>query len=163
MSMAEITATPNSRRRRASLPPARVDMTPMVDLAFLLLTFFILTTSLRRLEGLELVAPLNGPGKPSENALTFLVGGRDTLYGYAGTFDPENTVPRRYGADQVRQALRTVKDTATLRIAIKPRPNARYADVLGVVDACVFARLGRYNVEDSVPVAEWRAAFSSTR
>jgi len=135
-----------------------MDMTPMVDLAFLLLTFFILTTSLRRLQGLELIAPLNGPGKPADNTLTFLVGGRDTIRGYAGAFDPARTVPRRYGMDQVGQALRSVKDTATVRIAIKPRPNAKFADVLGVVDACILARLNRYNLQDSVPMAEWWAA-----
>ena len=91
----------------------------MVDQAFLLLTFFILTTSIRRLQGLELIAPLGGPGKPVVNTLTFLVGGRDTICGYAGEFDPARTVPRRYGLDQVRQALRSVKDTATVRIAIR--------------------------------------------
>ena len=156
--MAEITTAPSAHRRRTTLRPVRMDMTPMVDLAFLLLTFFILTTSLRRLEGLELVTRLSGHGEPADNKVTFLVGGRDTICAYAGEFDPARTVPRRYGLDQVRQALRSVKDTASVRIAIKPRPNAKYADVLGVVDACLLARLNRYDLQDSVPMAEWRAA-----
>ena len=57
--MADIASSPSAHRRRKTLRPLRMDMTPMVDLAFLLLTFFILTTSLRRLQGLELIAPLN--------------------------------------------------------------------------------------------------------
>lgn len=159
--MADITSSPSAHRRRTTLRPVRMDMTPMVDLAFLLLTFFILTTSLRRLQGLELIAPLSGLGTPADNTLTFLVGGRDTICGYAGAFDPARTVPRRYGLDQVRQALRSVEDTATVRIAIKPRPNAKYADVLGVVDACILARLQHYQVQDSVPFREWEAALSA--
>lgn len=160
ITMADIISSPSAHRRRSTMRPVRMDMTPMVDLAFLLLTFFILTTSLRRLEGMELIAPLSGHGQPVDNTLTFLVGGRDTVCGYAGVFDPARTVPKRYGFDQIRQALRSVKDTTTVRIAIKPRPNARYADVLRVVDACVLVKLQRYQVQDSVPVAEWRAALA---
>lgn len=132
----------------------------MVDLAFLLLTFFILTTSLRRLEGMDLITPLGTGTKEADRSLTFLVGGRDTIYGYAGQFDPAITVPQRYGLDQVRFSLRSVKDTAGLAIRIKPRHNTRYADVVGLVDACNLAGLRHYTVQDSVPVQEWNAALS---
>jgi biopolymer transport protein ExbD len=135
-----------------------MDMTPMVDLAFLLLTFFILTTSLRRLEGMDLVAPVGIGGKPADRTLTFLVGGRDTIYGYAGPFDPAVTVPKRYGLDQVRFSLRSVKDTAGLALFIKPRHNTRYADVVGLVDACNIAGLRHYTVLDSASSREWRTA-----
>jgi biopolymer transport protein ExbD len=136
----------------------RMDMTPMVDLAFLLLTFFILTTSLRRLEGMDLIAPLSGDGKKADQTLTFLVGGRDTIYGYAGAFDPGVTVPKRYGLDQVRFSLRAVKDTAGLALFIKPRHNTRYADVAGLVDACNLAGIRHYIVQDSAPAQEWDVA-----
>jgi biopolymer transport protein ExbD len=136
-----------------------MDMTPMVDLAFLLLTFFILTTSLRRLEGMDLIAPLSGGEKSADQTLTFLIGGRDTIYGYAGTFDPVVTVPKRYGLDQVRFSLRSVKDTAGLALFIKPRHNTRYADVVGLVDACNLAGLRHYTVQDSVPAREWNVAL----
>ena len=136
-----------------------MDMTPMADLAFLLLTFFILTTNLRRLEGMDLVAPLGKDGKASDRTLTFLIGGRDTIYGYAGAFEPDVTVPQRYGLDQVRYSLRTVMDTAGLALFIKPRPNTRYADVLGLVDACNLAGLRHYAVQDSAPEGEWNAAI----
>jgi len=135
----------------------------MVDLAFLLLTFFILTTSLRRLEGMELLAPMRRKGEPADRTLTFLVGGRDTIYGYAGAFDPDATVPERYGLDQVRYSLRSVKDTAGLTVFIKPRHNTRYADVLGLVDACNLAGLRHYAVQDSAPVCEWIAALKGSK
>lgn len=43
--MAEfITSTYGRHSKRRPLPQVRIDMTPLVDLGFLLLTFFILTT-----------------------------------------------------------------------------------------------------------------------
>ncbi len=131
----------------------------MVDLAFLLLTFFILTTSLRRLEGMDLITPLRKGGNAADRTLTFLVGGRDTIYGYAGSFDPAVTVPKRFGLDQVRASLRSVQDTAGLVLFIKPRHNTRYADVVGLVDACNLAGLRHYTVQDSVPAREWTVAL----
>ena len=157
--MADLITTERSGRRRL-VRPVRMDMTPMVDLAFLLLTFFILTTSLRRLEGLELIAPLGKGGPKADNTLTFLVGGRDTIFGYTGRFDPASTLPRRYGMDQVRSALRAVKDTAGLALFIKPRKNTRYADVIGIVDACTIAGVRHYSVHDSVPSREWATALT---
>jgi len=163
--MAEVNAPdrPTRRRHGPTIPSVRMDMTPMVDLAFLLLTFFILTTSLRRLEGMELLAPMRRKGEPADRTLTFLVGGRDTIYGYAGAFDPDATVPERYGLDQVRYSLRSVKDTAGLTVFIKPRHNTRYADVLGLVDACNLAGLRHYAVQDSAPVCEWIAALKGSK
>ena len=163
--MAEVTASERSAHRRHGVPvrPVHMDMTPMVDLAFLLLTFFILTTSLRRLEGMDLITPLGHGTKEADRSLTFLVGGRDTIYGYAGRFDPAVTVPQRYGLDQVRFSLRSVKDTAGLAIRIKPRHNTRYADVVGLVDACNLAGLRHYTVQDSVPTQEWTVAKTNTK
>ena len=49
------------KRRRISV---RVDMTPMVDVAFLLLTFFMLTTSMSKPQTMEInLPPLNNEGK----------------------------------------------------------------------------------------------------
>ena len=44
-------------KKRPKKSPVRMDMTPMVDLAFLLLTFFILATSLSKPKTLEIVYP----------------------------------------------------------------------------------------------------------
>ena len=157
--MADLSSlSPGMRTRRPSLRPVRMDMTPLVDLAFLLLTFFILTTSLRRLEGMDLVSSLSGTGKVADSTLTFLIGGRDSIFGYAGTFDPARTIPVRYGLDQVRYALRHRPGISSPSILIKPRGNARYADVLGVVDACVTSGITRYSILDHAGEDEWMAA-----
>lgn len=49
------------RKNRTSKMPVRVDLTAMVDLAFLLITFFMLTTSLTKPREMPVVMPADGP------------------------------------------------------------------------------------------------------
>ena len=70
----------------------RVDLTPMVDLGFLLITFFIFTTSMTKPTAMKLVMPDDRPiAEPmpasEEKVLTVLVGGDDKLFYYAGKFE----------------------------------------------------------------------------
>lgn len=50
-------------KKRGKKPSARIDMTPMVDLAFLLLTFFVLTSTFSKPKTME----INYPAKPRTN------------------------------------------------------------------------------------------------
>src|ERR1043165_5207763 len=45
------------QKKRAKKSNPRIDMTPMVDLAFLLLTFFILTANLSKPKAMEMTTP----------------------------------------------------------------------------------------------------------
>jgi|GEM_PF-2615205 len=68
----------------------RVDMTPMVDLAFLLLTFFVLTSTFSKPKVMSLVYPakeVDGPIRPTNNAITFLLTENRIFY-YAGQYYP---------------------------------------------------------------------------
>jgi hypothetical protein len=47
-----------TRRKRAKKGSARIDMTPMVDVAFLLLTFFVLTTTMYKPSTLKIAFPV---------------------------------------------------------------------------------------------------------
>ncbi|EJF08944.1 biopolymer transporter ExbD [Pontibacter sp. BAB1700] len=52
-------------RKRARNNGFHLDMTPMVDLAFLLLTFFMLTTTFAKLQTMEINMPVaTGPTRP---------------------------------------------------------------------------------------------------
>src|SRR6187401_1696850 len=79
---------------RAKRMSTRIDMTPMVDLAFLLLTFFILTTTLQK----QYLIPLQMPDQtkventrpvPARRVLTFILGEKNEIYWYVGLNDPK--------------------------------------------------------------------------
>ncbi len=83
-------------KKRAKKASTKIDMTPMVDLAFLLLTFFVLTSTFNKAKTME----INFPAKPPpgqepmkiNNALTFVMtregkdDKEDGLYWYYGQF-----------------------------------------------------------------------------
>jgi len=76
----------------------RMDMTPMVDLAFLLLTFFILATSLSKPKTLEIVYPKEVENKEDQTQLdddlatTIVVGETDDqIFYYHGKFRKDTT------------------------------------------------------------------------
>jgi biopolymer transport protein ExbD len=81
-------------KKRAKKSSTRIDMTPMVDLAFLLLTFFVLTSTFNKPKTME----ISYPAKPKtedqrmkvNNAITFIMSGDDKLYYYYGEFYVEN-------------------------------------------------------------------------
>jgi biopolymer transport protein ExbD len=77
-------------KKRAKKSSTRIDMTPMVDLAFLLLTFFVLTSTFAKPKTME----ISYPAKPKDidqqikvnNALTFILSGDDKIFYYYGQF-----------------------------------------------------------------------------
>lgn len=81
------------QKKRAKKSSTRIDMTPMVDLAFLLLTFFVLTSTFAKPKTME----INFPAKPKDeklnikvnNAITILLTKDNGIYYYNGEFYPE--------------------------------------------------------------------------
>jgi biopolymer transport protein ExbD len=77
-------------KKRAKKSSTRVDMTPMVDLAFLLLTFFVLTSTFSKPKVMSLVYPAK-VDKPVDNpvrinnAITFLLT-EDEIFYYTGQY-----------------------------------------------------------------------------
>jgi biopolymer transport protein ExbD len=106
-------------KKRAKKSSTRVDMTPMVDLAFLLLTFFVLTSTFSKPKVMSLVYPAKPDEtikeKPQEinNAITFLVT-EDKIFYYAGQYYPVGNPAGKpatelqetdFGPDGVRKLL----------------------------------------------------------
>ena len=112
--MAEIineSATAQRGKRRARLLPAHIDMTPMVDLACLLLTFFILTTAFNEPKAMEIVMPQEGQSNkinPSK-ALTIILAENDQIFFYNGFADPtEGKLPTMFKSNFSEKGLRKV-------------------------------------------------------
>ena len=101
-------------KKRPKMNPVRMDMTPMVDLAFLLLTFFILATSLSKPKTLEIVYPKDVENPEDQTKLdddlatTIIVGETDDqIFYYHGKFRKDTTKlePSDFSKDGLRVML----------------------------------------------------------
>ena len=102
-----------SRQKKAE---TRVDFTPMVDMMMLLITFFMLCTSLSKPSSMQLTMPSNdknvqeqdrGATKASQT-ITIYLGGNDGIYYVAGipNFDDPTCVKKTtWGAKGIRDVL----------------------------------------------------------
>ncbi|MCE3226269.1 MAG: hypothetical protein K0S32_820 [Bacteroidetes bacterium] len=78
-------------KKRAKKQSTRIDMTPMVDLAFLLLTFFVLTATFSKPKSMELTLPAK-PDNPEEqppikNGITLILSDKDKIFYYEKEFN----------------------------------------------------------------------------
>ena len=77
-------------KKRAKKQSTRIDMTPMVDLAFLLLTFFVLTATFSKPKSMELTFPAPPPPDQKieevKRGITFLLTKDDRIFYYEGQF-----------------------------------------------------------------------------
>lgn len=82
--------SPGTRKRagvrRQVKHALRIDMTPMVDLGFLLITFFVITTEMSKPTAMNLIMPKDGPpiDLGESDALTVLLGANNTAWYYEG-------------------------------------------------------------------------------
>ena len=98
-------------KQRAKKQNTHIDMTPMVDLAFLLLTFFVLTSTFSKPVTMEITMPVkddkNEPTKV-KNILTLVVTKGDSIAYYYGVMDTASTAPfslTTFSKDGIRKVL----------------------------------------------------------
>jgi len=101
-------------KKKAKKHGTHIDMTPMVDLACLLLTFFMLTTAFNKPKVMEIILP----EKPKENekppeldksrALNILLIDHDKILWYDGLADPNKTLPVLTQTDFSKDGIRKV-------------------------------------------------------
>ena len=156
--MAEIvqSAGNSSRMRiRSKKLSTRIDMTPMVDLAFLLLTFFILTTTLNKLKVMEIAMPEKTPETrpvPEKRVLTLLLDGDDKVYWRQGV-----SVPKLESVkfSQIRKLLISKnKEIDKMLILVKATDKSKYKNLVDMVDEFAIAGIDRYCIVDVTPEDE---------
>jgi biopolymer transport protein ExbD len=159
--MAEINSQNNGKKDgkvRSKKTSTKIDMTPMVDLAFLLLTFFVMTTTLNKPQTMEITMPEkpkqedNQPLVNEKRVLTLVLGEKDKIYWYLGITDPKVSVTG-FSDDGVRSLLlrenSRIKDIVVL---IKPSDASRYKNVVDILDEMSISNIARYALVDITPV-----------
>lgn len=146
----------------------------MVDLGFLLITFFMLTTTLAKPQIMALVMPDKDvkkddlePVKESK-VLTLMLGGNDKVYWYEGITNP-TLDSTDYSAEGVRQVILNKMDKVKgqwgledyedfktkeprkgsfLNVIIKPTKDARYKNMVDALDEMSVTKVRYYVILD---------------
>lgn len=188
------------QKKRAKKGSTRIDMTPMVDLAFLLLTFFILTTTMYKPSTLQMTFPVPDDDPTDDkktelsNAITLILTKKDQIFYYMGEFHtatdgsgkPPTTLTRTdfskvrdllveknkdvvvrlnqvatdFNTQKINQAqydsLRKVikAGESNLKAIIKTDRDAKYRNMIDMVDEMDISGIGSYGVLDSLKVDE---------
>ncbi len=138
----------------------RVDLTPMVDLGFLLITFFIFSTSLSKPsvmkmnlpkdEGVENLTPI-----AQSKVLTILPTANNKILYYFGN-DVQHMQTTNFGnlgirniiqqkQQQVKQQFGNTKETIVL---IKPTEQSTYQNLVNILDEMLINDVTRYMLLD---------------
>ncbi len=124
----------------------RIDMTPMVDVAFLLLTFFMLTTVMRRQQTMEINLPPNNETKvdiAESNLMTIYIDENDKIYYAEGT---EKT-PHQIEVKNVENFFKDkAKQNSKLVILLKFDRKSKYHMMVDVIDQLNVAELNRFSI-----------------
>jgi biopolymer transport protein ExbD len=156
----------------------RVDLTPMVDLGFLLITFFMLTTTLQKPKTMNLYMPHDVKNPDQQNkvkesqALTILLGNNHEVYYYFGTGQDPNTqmhkttFANKGGIRDViinkwKSVIQNSGGRDSMVAIIKPTAEADYGDVVNILDEMNINGVKKYALVDSVYSNE-KALMKST-
>jgi len=117
-------------KRKTKKHPPHIDMTPMVDLMCLLITFFMLTTAFSKAKIMEIILPeklqdknQDAPKISASRTLNIILGPDNKLFWYPGNVKEEefkNLPPlfeTDYSADGIRKLLLERNRTLARRIA----------------------------------------------
>jgi len=161
--MAELTTSGNSGRKgRRRMPAPRIDLTAMVDLAFLLITFFIMATSLAKPKAMSLAMPIpESPPEPVSDLRTMSVclGKDNKVMWYMGM--PEKPLTKPQLVDYSKKGLRAAlmaKSKEILRssrkpliVILKPSDHSVYSNFVAALDEFNISNIQTYAVANITP------------
>ena len=168
--MAEIQIKEQSNGKKTqNKKPIRVDMTPMVDLGFLLITFFMFTTTFSKPN----VMDLGLPAKPKENqkppdteiklnnSISLIIGKDNKIFYHqqdqAGLNDQtliETNFDREGITKVIERAKAGASDKEKFTVIIKPTDDAVYKNFVDILDEMAITKNERYGVTDIKPWEE---------
>jgi biopolymer transport protein ExbD len=141
---------------RSKKTSTRIDMTPMVDLAFLLLTFFVMTTTLNKPQTMEITMPEEDEKEPpkvnEKHVLTLIMGKNDKIYYYIGITDPEVKVTNFSNTGIRKLLLENKRDIPKLIVLIKSLDESKYKNMVDILDEMNINSIQRYAIVDVTPV-----------
>jgi biopolymer transport protein ExbD len=132
----------------------RIDMTPMVDVAFLLLIFFMVTTVFRQPLAMEINMPEPDAAVkvPEGNVLTVDVDAADRMTWHLGP-----TAPQAAGWTQLDQVFAAgLAQNPEMIVLVRIDRKARYATMVEMMDTLEDAGIERFSVvpkDDATPSA----------
>ncbi len=146
--------------RRSKKLSTRVDLTPMVDLGFLLITFFIFTTTMSEAKSMRLIVPsdeeVEVPTTTADSKTISLVLGDDnTVYYYHG-LNRKGVKATDYSGTGIRAVLQQkIRDVDTrfpkkgeTVVLIKPTIFASYQNVVDILDEILINDVKKYVLMD---------------
>ncbi|WP_373708978.1 ExbD/TolR family protein [Kaistella sp.] len=155
-------------RSKKSVP--HVDLTPMVDLAFLLITFFMLVTTFNKPN----VMDLGLPAKPKENqkppdteidltnSISLIIGKDNRIFYHQLPREElteatlkETTFDRNGITKVIEQAKARAKDQTKFTVIIKPTDDAVYKNFVDILDEMAITKNEIYGITD---VKSWEVA-----
>src|SRR5690606_29888390 len=154
---------------RSKKQNSKVDLTAMVDLAFLLITFFMLTTSLSKPQSMDLGLP-DKEDKPEDakdvkvdenRTMTVLVGDNNKLMFYMGILNtPMAPKEIQYGKNGIRaELLKRKKEVIQytgnpdkgIIVIIKPTTKSSYRNLVDILDEMAISDVPTYAIVDITP------------
>lgn len=169
--MAELNTAPkgDDKKVRSKKQNPTVDLTAMVDLAFLLITFFILTTTLSKPQSMDLAMPDKDEKvdeqqteTPAWRTLTVVLGENNKIAYYVGSLEnpQEGGEPKltSYGKNGIRQVILNKSKEVRARVSnpekeslvilIKPSDKSNYKNFVDILDEMAITQEKRYAVMD---------------
>ncbi|MCL9806704.1 biopolymer transporter ExbD [Flavobacterium amniphilum] len=158
------------KKVRSKKSNAKVDLTAMVDLAFLLITFFMLTTSLSKPQSMDLGLPdKEDKNKPEEDievadnrTMTILLGENNKVKWYMGQFATplEGPSDSSYGKAGIRQEILSKVQSVPvatgdpkkgLIVILKMDKKTNYKNMVDILDEMAIAKVPTYALVDITP------------
>jgi biopolymer transport protein ExbD len=162
--MAEIQTNNSANNKhggKRKILSTRVDLTPMVDLGFLLITFFIFTTALSKPVAMKLNMPtdkiIDDPHLiPKSKVLTLLPSANNIIYYYFG--DDKNAMQqtnfseagiRQIILDKKKQVAAQYGNGKEMIVLIKPTNSSTYQNLVDILDEMQINDISRYMLFDA--------------